>query len=226
MPYAVQVLDFFLTLNFTCGHWSNALIMPIRSNKTFFFLYGVLFLVGLLTWICYSKSDGFILLNAIHNRYLDIIFRIFTFLGDGWFIIALALLLFIVRNRRLALLVGSSYALSGLIVMGLKYTFDAPRPKTFFEHSNYKMMFDLNDLFSYRSFPSGHTTSAFALATVLALYFHNKKYSPLLLIYACMVGYSRIYLEQHFLWDVLCGSLIGVISALACWYVFTSRHPK
>ena len=181
-------------------------ILLIKSNKIFFLLYGMALLTGIAILILFSKADGFIFLNLFHRPYLDVIFRFLTFLGDGWFIIALTILLFFIRKKRLALLVVSSYALSGLIVMGLKNLINAPRPKTYFENSDYKMLINLNDLFSFGSFPSGHTTSAFALATVLACYFSNKKYSPLLIIYACLVGYSRIYLAQHFLLDVLCGS--------------------
>lgn len=200
--------------------------MFFRRNKTYFLLYGILLFSGITFRIFYSKGEAFKILNFFHHNYLDYVFRFFTFLGDGWFIIALAVLLFIFKKKRLALLVFSSYALSGLIAMALKYSFDAPRPATYFEHSDYKMMFDLNELMTYRSFPSGHTTSAFALATILAMYFKDKRWAPLLILYACLVGYSRIYLAQHFLLDVICGSLIGVFSAMICWYVFILRRPK
>ena len=200
--------------------------MLFRQNKTFFLLYAIILFSGITFRIFYSKAAAFKILNVYHHPYLDPIFRFFTYLGDGLFIIALAVILFIFRKRLLSLLVFASYALSGLIAMALKYSFDAPRPATYFQNTDYKMMFDLNELMTYRSFPSGHTTSAFALATILALYFKNKSYAPLLLLYACLVGYSRIYLAQHFLLDVMCGTLIGLLSSLACWYVFISRRSK
>jgi membrane-associated phospholipid phosphatase len=60
------------------------------------------------------------------------------------------------------------------------------------------------------SFPSGHTTSAFALATTIAIISKDKKIGLFCFILAALTGYSRIYLGQHFLEDVGFGSLLGV----------------
>ncbi len=70
------------------------------------------------------------------------------------------------------------------------------------------------------SFPSGHTTSVFALAVLLALNTSDKRISLIYLITAVITGYSRIYLGQHFLADVTTGALIGTLSALVVyWYL-------
>jgi membrane-associated phospholipid phosphatase len=67
--------------------------------------------------------------------------------------------------------------------------------------------------YEYHSFPSGHTASAFALATLLSFSIKNKPIASIgLLGAACLVGFSRTYLSQHFLVDVCAGSLIGVSS--------------
>jgi membrane-associated phospholipid phosphatase len=70
------------------------------------------------------------------------------------------------------------------------------------------------------SFPSGHTTSVFALAVLLALNTNDKRISLIYLVTAIITGYSRIYLGQHFLADVVTGALIGMLSALLVyWYL-------
>ena len=119
------------------------------------------------------------------------------------------------KTKKLALLVLVAYLSSGLATQVLKNLINAPRPQIYFEASQY--LFD-SDNFSEiysgsNSFPSGHTTSAFALATVFAVYFKRKYLSVLLLAAAALVGYSRIYLAQHFPADVLGGAFTGILFA-------------
>ena len=66
------------------------------------------------------------------------------------------------------------------------------------------------------SFPSSHATNHFALGTFMSLTFHKrlKWIWPLPLIWALAVGYSQIYVGVHFPFDVLCGSLLGILIGL------------
>jgi undecaprenyl-diphosphatase len=63
------------------------------------------------------------------------------------------------------------------------------------------------------SFPSGHTAAAFAIATLVSLHF------PMLcmpvLIWASLVGLSRIYLGVHYPTDIVAGVVIGLTSGYA-----------
>jgi membrane-associated phospholipid phosphatase len=67
------------------------------------------------------------------------------------------------------------------------------------------------------SFPSGHTTSAFAMATSLSLSYKKWYVALPAYLYAGMVGYSRMRLGVHFPSDVLGGMVIGVGSGLLVW---------
>lgn len=63
------------------------------------------------------------------------------------------------------------------------------------------------------SFPSGHTTSAFAAAT--ALFLVHRKWGAAALVFAALMAFSRLYLFVHFPTDILIGAVIGALCAWA-----------
>ena len=188
-----------------------------KQNRYFFLSYFILLALGTFILAAYSKADGFILMNPLHYQALDNFFIPYTYLGDGLFIIILAIVLFFFKNRYLSLMIISSYALSGIIVQVLKFFIDEARPAYYLTKTDYSYFIDGVTLHNLHSFPSGHSTSAFALAATLGFAVKNKNYSILFLLMAALAGYSRIYLGQHFMNDVLVGSVIGMLSAIFCW---------
>jgi membrane-associated phospholipid phosphatase len=62
------------------------------------------------------------------------------------------------------------------------------------------------------SFPSGHTSTAFAAATVLARL--EPRSAPGLFLLAAAIGYSRLYVGVHFPLDIAGGAVLGVATAL------------
>ena len=82
------------------------------------------------------------------------------------------------------------------------------------------------------SFPSGHTTSFFALAFAVCILLTKSdrlsKYPKetsyviqvLLFFAAALGGYSRIYLSQHFTADVFGGMIVGCLITIVCYVVF------
>ena len=196
----------------------NKLKELIKANRLFFRVYVVIALTAIIIILLFSKADGFVFLNPYHNSLFNYISYFFTFLGDGIFCIGLGVLLLLMKRRVLSLLVISSYIVSGVIAQVLKYFVTEQRPGSFPELSQYKYFIqDVTLRGSQASFPSGHTASAFALASVLAFTMKDKKKSLFLLLIAIMIGYSRIYTGNHFLIDVLGGSLIGLLSGILCW---------
>jgi membrane-associated phospholipid phosphatase len=63
------------------------------------------------------------------------------------------------------------------------------------------------------SFPSGHTSTAFTLALLLASIVKKNFWVYFFPVIAFFVGYSRVYLAQHFVTDVLAGIFVGVVSS-------------
>jgi len=70
------------------------------------------------------------------------------------------------------------------------------------------------------SFPSGHTFEAFAMATAISLLFTSRKIRIPIMIWAFLVGYSRMALGVHYPSDVLAGMLLGIITAIGINLVF------
>lgn len=62
------------------------------------------------------------------------------------------------------------------------------------------------------SFPSGHSATSFACATVLAVYAPRWRVTFFLL--ATLIAFSRVYNGMHYPTDVLAGALLGVLTAL------------
>lgn len=90
-----------------------------------------------------------------------------------------------------------------------------------------------------RSFPSGHVTNNFALAVVLAWFF--RRFGWLYFIVAALVGWSRIYVGDHYPSDVLAAAVIGTVVGILMMILFErlwrtyaprfdpalwSRHPS
>ena len=67
-------------------------------------------------------------------------------------------------------------------------------------------------------FPSNHAANCFGLAVLSSMIFKRRWYTGLMLVWAVLVGYSRIYVGKHFPLDVLCGALLGVLVAWGVAY--------
>jgi membrane-associated phospholipid phosphatase len=69
------------------------------------------------------------------------------------------------------------------------------------------------DLYNYSSFPSGHTTAAFAAATVYAMEYRDKPIIPIISYSAAtLIGLSRLTENKHWATDVLVGAILGYFS--------------
>ncbi|WP_412465417.1 phosphatase PAP2 family protein [Pedobacter sp. KLB.chiD] len=195
-------------------------IKRLNKLRYYFFTAISILLLALIFNFSFTKTDGFLILNQFHPVWLDIFFKYITNLGDGLISILAATILISLQKKKKAMAVALAYIYSGLLIQIAKRIFHLPRPKYFFEQTLFPYTHFVEGVSTHNqnSFPSGHTASAFALATVLVLVFKKKKISFCCLSFAFLIGYSRIYLAQHFLIDVFFGAITGIICAIVSYH--------
>lgn len=167
-------------------------------------------------------------INARNTLAADLLFPYITYLGDGiiYVLLGLALLFY---NRRIGLMALASFVLSSLTSEFFKKIIftNSLRPLKFFEYSPYKYhTIEGLDIHSYNSFPSGHTTTAFAMFSLLTFLDDRKGRGGVFLSLAILTGYSRVYLFQHFVEDAYVGSLIGTISSIIVYLLMIRWATK
>ncbi|MDP2721521.1 MAG: phosphatase PAP2 family protein [Bacteroidales bacterium] len=165
-------------------------------------------------------------INLNRNTQFDAFFQIVTNSVSiiAWGIPILLLITGIakqnIRLRSKALFLLISVVLSSGFTQILKYAIDRPRPF---------ITYDFVEKISSGgspSFPSGHTSEAFAIA--IALCFAYPRWFIIIpsIIWAIMIGYSRMSLGVHYPSDVLAGVVIGVTAAWVCyrgWHFYTGE---
>ncbi|GAB4008348.1 hypothetical protein GCM10028808_14240 [Spirosoma migulaei] len=192
------------------------LVHFFRVNRFFFISYLlVLVVLGVLQWM-YTQEQLMQWVNVRNSLLADQLFPYITYMGDGAFFVLVCLIL-LIYNWRIGLMGVASFALSSLTSEFLKkivFT-GSPRPLKFFEHSTFQYHIIKGlDIYSYNSFPSGHTTTAFAVFSLLAFLDKKKWRGGIFLLLGVLAGYSRVYLFQHFVEDTYAGSLVGTISSV------------
>ena len=188
----------------------------------YFLVPYLLFLIASMLLVTTSQhGDMVLLMNSIHNKLLDVFFKWWTHLGDGIFFGCLALYLLIRKKRHgyIFLIIGAAQGLISLLMKQVIFK-GTPRPRKYFEDQEILVFVEGVKVHDFNSFPSGHTITAFAIATFFAITVEKKEWSLLFLLSAILVGLSRIYLNQHFLVDVAVGSLIGVMVAFFGYKIF------
>ncbi|MES2140532.1 MAG: phosphatase PAP2 family protein [Bacteroidota bacterium] len=193
--------------------------------------YILLFFISLNVTISAQNIDIDILksINLNRNKKLD---NAFIVLSNSVVPVSIALPLgvigagFIKHDSSLknkGIVIGASLALAAGITTGLKYSVNRTRP--FVTYPAIDKVMNAGS----PSFPSGHTSDAFATATSLSLAFPKWYVITPSFVWACSVGYSRMDLGVHYPSDVLAGAVIGAGTSYLCYKAnkwLYERHRK
>lgn len=185
--------------------------------------FSIIFFLS-FAWAPYASAQGndINILRAIHSRESNFGDYTFSFLSASTTPMAIGVPVshFIVgkikKNKELeqkSYVMGIAIVSSMIFSTGLKYSINRERPYITYPDIVSKS-FDKTP-----SFPSGHTTSAFATATSLSLAWPRWYVIVPAYTWAAGVGYSRLYLGVHYPTDVLAGAILGAGTSYLTWKV-------
>jgi len=203
----------------------NLSIKDILYRVRYLFIpYLILLSACLVIKMLYSKDDIYFAVNSFHNVYTDYVAPYVTDIGEGLTIVILSVIIALSHIRNGFLLL-SSYAITAILAQIIKHIVNAPRPKLYFANDLKRIYFVKGvEIYSYNSFPSGHTVTAFSAGVVLTYLIKNKSWGLLLFVVSVLVGYSRMYLSEHFFEDVIAGSALGVI--VTVFWIYFLEHKQ
>lgn len=131
-------------------------------------------------------------------------------LGAVWIVLSLVFALAERRGVRTALAFAAFTALVTFVAdsasFGVKDLITRPRP--FVTHRQIHPLYTVHS----SSFPAGHAATAFAGAVVLSWF--ARRWTPLFVALAVAVAFSRVYVGDHYVGDVLGGAFLGALVAL------------
>jgi len=174
-------------------------------------------------WVAGGTGMFIALDEEIHNTFKDNrgsttdgLAGIFEPFGNGAFTIPTLAAFYILghfhedeKAKRTTLIAMESFLITGLYTTVLKASFGRHRPSTGDSSTSF-------DGFSidHNSFPSGHTSTAFAIATVFASQYEKTPYiKPISYGLATLTGLSRINDEKHWASDVFIGAALGYFTS-------------
>jgi len=199
---------------------NNGIVDVLKKIRFLLYPYLFILVACLLIKALYTKDVIYYTVNGWHFAFGDVFFKYITNLGDGLVVVLISLAV-LAYNYRKGFLLATSYVLTSIVAQALKHIFLSPRPILYFAADTSRMYLVKGvEMYHNTSFPSGHSTSAFSAAVVLTYLTPKKYYGLLYLLLAILVGYSRMYLSEHFFEDVVGGSVIGVfVTALWLSYI-------
>ena len=174
----------------------------------------------MLEWL--QGADAAVLLwlqDAVRNTLLTPVLIVYTHLGDRGFLwlILSALLLCCKKTRRAGAVSLLALLLSLLCTnIALKNLVRRARPWVVIEQ-----LIPLAAEHDPHSFPSGHTSAAFASAGAWCRTLPRRWMKILSLVMAAVMGFSRLYVGVHYPSDVLAGACIGLLCGWLAWLVWT-----
>ena len=197
--------------------------MASHSTTKFQSFHKILFILVLfLSWNASSQNWDIDLLKEINlerNKSLDPSFKFITnsvspmSIGAPIAVLGIGIIQKDSSLKSKGIFMVEAFCVNAFTTTAMKLAFKRDRPFV-----TYPFLDKQAEAGSY-SFPSGHTSSAFAIATSMSLVFPKWYVVAPSYLYACAAGYSRMHLGVHFPSDILAGAIVGAGSAVLSNYL-------
>jgi len=198
----------------------------IRENALVLSLLVILWVSGLYLVVSIPKSDLHLAINQWHSDFFDSFFKYITWLGSGWMVLLLSLVFLLVKVKHTVIFLAGNLLITIFVQTGKHLIFPhALRPVAYFKGEHALHLVDGVVMNLYNSFPSGHSATAFGIFVMLVFLTKSRGLKLLWLLVALLTAFSRVYLSEHFMLDILVGSLTGTILMFLTIYYFDRKFP-
>jgi membrane-associated phospholipid phosphatase len=192
------------------------------------------FIISAILLCCsfyFGKQELFLLLNNDLGKLGDFFFEYATYAGDGLLWIVWLIAILSTKRKHLLPLIISAFAFVTIFTQVCKQVIlpNELRPTEAISNKAAIHVVEGVYLNSINSFPSGHTATAFTFALLIALLIRSRSLTLLCVVAALIVGYTRVYLAQHFPLDVAAGIMVAVVSVVLAVLVqrlFDARRER
>jgi len=203
----------------------NISISNIKIAKSWYLATLLVLILSIVSYLTFDLPlfEYFYQLKgeSLYNSFIRL-----TDLGKSTWYIIISLMVYLIwrinrpKLARAGLFILSTTILSGILVNIVKVIFGRARPRLYIEEDLYGFFWFKLDVL-YRSFPSGHATTAIGVWLAFALLFPRYRF-PLILT-GGTIALSRVIIGEHFLSDVLIGGWLGAMTTLVLYGMF---YPK
>ncbi len=199
---------------------------PVMFSRPIILITAVFILLLLPVLDSSLNLSTFLWLNAEANQLIPSAFwATVTNLGDGFFALTLASILFINNPHRMKTVIVTAL-LSLLLIQAFKAGLAIDRPPKVLDPETFTV---LGKAFKRGSMPSGHTATAFLLAGLIWHSYNSRIIKSIAVGMALVAGFSRIPVGVHWPADILVGAISGWLCSTVAFYITnkpsTKQHP-
>lgn len=173
-----------------------------------------------------KDKELLLFLNGSHSLFWDGFMSVVTE-TKTWIPAAIILLYIIIKNNKLvqSIIILVMLALTITLADQISSSFCKPYFARFRPAQDPEIMYLVSVVNGYRGglygFVSSHAANTFAVAVFISLLIRNKWLTIMMIVWAIIPSYSRIYLGVHYPGDILCGALMGGTIAFLVYWLYS-----